>query len=1058
MTAGPFTAEAALESLVARVVDEFLERQRRGEQPDPAEYAARYPQATAVLREVLAALRLIGLSSAPGPGGASGPPLAEGAGADTLGDFRLIREIGRGGMGIVYEAEQLSLERRVALKVLPFAAALDTKQLQRFQNEARAAAHLHHSNIVPVHAVGCARGMHFYAMQFIDGQTLATLIRELRQRAGLEGPAPTSGAGSAGAWASNLVSAPRPPSLPDAAPEPRTGPSPAETPAPGTSTSPVAVLPTEGATRHPIFFPTVARLGLQAAEALEYAHVEGIIHRDIKPANLLLEWRAGGVSPLSLWITDFGLARFRSEAGLTLTGDLLGTLRYMSPEQALGPRQRVDHRTDIYSLGATLYELLTLEPVHAASDRQELLHQISAVPPRPPRRLNPAVPADLETIVVKALDKEPEGRYATAQELADDLRRFLEDKPIRARRPTLCRRVRKWARRHQPVVIAGLAALFLGMVAWAVSTVLILRQRDDARAQRALAQEQRELARQAVDDMYTEVAEQWLAQQPHMEEVQRRFLLKALRYYEAFAAEPGTDPALRLQAGVASQRVGDIDFKLGRYAEAEAACEKAIALEAELAAQFPDVPAYRRELARSQDHLALLLLEVGRPQPAEQAHRRALPLWERLVADFPMEPDYRWGLATSYLNFGRLLARTGRPQEAEPAYRQADALLEKLTAERPTPEIDRDHATVQNNLASLLWFQSRLAAAEQALRRALAMQEKLAAASPTAPQPRRDLALTRSNLALLLGNSGQSQEAEQVLRQAVAAREQLVAEFPGVPAYRSDLANSYNTLGGLLRNLGRHTEEEQAYCQALALQDRLATEFPNVTEYGLYQAVIHLNLANVLEDSGREPKAEQAYRQAVLLYEKVVAGLPGMPEGTEGLAHSYRRLGYLLWRTDQADEAAPALRQARAAYEKWAADNPNAIAPAWHLALFLADCPDPHYRDVPRAVGLAQEAVDRAPKDVSCWKTLGIAQFRAGEWQAALKTLHQALDLGAGGDSWDWFYLAMAYGQVGEKDRARQWFDRACAATDKTTVAKPWLLRLRAEAADRLGLPRPAEP
>ena len=197
-------------------------------------------------------------------------------------------------------------------------------------------------------------------------------------------------------------------------------------------------------------------------------------------------------------------------------------------------------------------------------------------------------------------------------------------------------------------------------------------------------------------------------------------------------------------------------------------------------------------------------------------------------------------------------------------------------------------------------------------------------------------------------------------------------------------------------------------------------------------------------------EAEQAYRQAVLLYEKLAAELPGMPEGTEGLAQSYRALGYLLWRMGRPDEAAPTLRQARVVYEKRLADNPGVAAPAWNLALFLADCPDPRYRDVPRAVKLARQAVGRAPRDVSCWTTLGIAQFRAGEWQPALKALHRAIDLGAGGNSWDWFYLAMAHGRLGEKDRARQWYDRACAALAKNRPADKQLLRLRAEAADQV--------
>jgi WD40 repeat protein/serine/threonine protein kinase len=447
MTAAPVADEGLLESLVAQVVDEFLERLRRGEQPDPAEYAARHPHAAGVLREVLAALRVVGLSSSAGLAPASGAAVGDGPVSGVLGDFRIRREVGRGGMGVVYEAEQISLGRRVALKVLPFAAAMDPKRLQRFQNEAQAAAHLHHTNIVPVHAVGCERGVHFYAMQFIDGNTLAAVIGDLRRLAG--------------------------PDVPDALPA--TAPMPTPGPPPDATTSPVAALSTERSTRSRAFVRAAANVGVQTAEALEHAHQLGVVHRDIKPANLMVDGRG------HLWIADFGLARLGSDPGLTMTGDLVGTIRYMSPEQALGKRVPIDHRTDIYSLGVTLYEVLTLERAHDGRSREEVLRQIAFEEPRPPRRLNPAVPAELETIVLKAMAKNPEERYATAQELADDLKRFLEDKPIRARRPTLLQRGRKWARRHQPVVwSAGVSAallLLLALAALAVSNVRIGREK-----------------------------------------------------------------------------------------------------------------------------------------------------------------------------------------------------------------------------------------------------------------------------------------------------------------------------------------------------------------------------------------------------------------------------------------------------------------------------------------------------------------------------------------------------------------------------------------------------
>jgi serine/threonine protein kinase/tetratricopeptide (TPR) repeat protein len=1155
------------EAGLADLVEEVTARLKAGEAVNLDAFLQAHPDHAAELRRLYPALRL--LADASHSGDLSCPPDATepdgpGAGLGELGDFRLLRELGRGGMGVVYEAEQFSLRRRVALKVMPMAAALDSKQLQRFKNEAQAAAHLLHQNIVAVHAVGCERGVHFYAMQLIDGVTVAALITELRRQRGLSTAAP-----------------------------------------PEADTPPTALLSTQCSAIVPAFFRAAANLGLQAAEALEHAHQMGVLHRDVKPANLLVDGH------IHLWVTDFGLARVHSEANLTMTGDVVGTLRYMSPEQAAARPGLVDQRSDVYSLGVTLYEFLTLEPAFAGNDRQDLLRRVATEEPPPPRRWNPAIPRDLETIVLKAMAKEPAERYTTAQELADDLRRFLDDKPVRARRPTLTQRAARWARRHRPVVACAVAFLFLAVAGLAASTLLVWRAERRATAgwaeaeeahqgeirQRQRAEANAEMAFEAAERMYTRVAEEWLANQPGLEDVQRQFLLDALAFYERFAAENGANPRVRRETGRAFGRVGRIRDALGEPDRAEEAYRRAADHQQALADEFPGESGYRSDLAQSLIAWVDLLVSLNRFPEAEQKARRTLLLFEQLCKATPRSPQYRLGAARTHGALGTIAERTGRAREAEDHYEQSLALRRGLRDEFPKDlTYQRSVAVALHNRGLFRQQRGRLREAEDDLRQSLQLKRRLAAESP-ALDHRRDQASSAVSLGALLRKAGRLPEAETLLRQAVPPLEQLAREFPRVHTLPHLLARCHDELGRVLQSARRLPEAERHYEQALAVLRKLAEEVPQVPLYRHDLALCHGELGNRRQAAGRLAEAELAVRQARDLFQKLADEFPREVSYRAGLGSAGNNLGALLADLGRPSQALPAYRAAlkvrrglakqfpdddrhrhalaqtlnnmaqllhargdlagevplwveaighqsaalarqprHALYRDYlshlhhahadtlaslgrhaeaaraAADVPRSdpkrwqsafvaarllarcadlaakdpalpedsrrnLAPAYakqahswveeaarraaedsrglnSIAWLLASDPRPVLRDPRRAIELATRAVKQRPKVGAFWCTLGVAHYRAGQWQAAVEALEKARSMLAGPDRCvGTFALAMAYWQAGQREQGLRCYDEAARDAAALSPASRLVQDFRAEAAALLGLP-----
>ncbi len=803
---------------LAKLIELFTRRIQAGEQVDVDELARQHSAWAREIQLLLPALR--GLAELGQVAEAEGTAPASqdcAQGPRVFGDFRILREVGRGGMGIVYEAEQITLSRRVALKVLPLAVAMDPRALQRFQLEAQVAGWLQHPRIVPVYAVGLVGDVPYYAMQFVEGGSVAEVIAELRGLVGAGSGRETPGSSGTnhGELAAGLLSGRFAPSRRESSDISR-GQGGALTLPEASTAPPCPSIQTRA------FVRTVARLGIQAAEALGYAHDQGIIHRDIKPANLLVDRRG------DLWVADFGMADVQGDAGLTLTGDLPGTLRYMSPEQALGRRALIDRRTDLYSLGATLYELLTLQSAVAGGDRSEIFRRIAEEEPTPIRRLNPAVPVDLATIVGKALSKDPSGRYETAWQLADDLGRFLDGRPISAR--PVGPLARTWRLCRRKPWQAGLAAslglaLVLGFAGIAWNWREAVRQKKDARTQAAKADA---INRFLIDRLLGQAAPEHSAAASHVTllEVLDR---AAAEVGSSFADQPEVEASIRLA-------IGRTYHGLGQYAKSEAHHHAAY-----------DILQRRKEASNPRDRLDAMsemghmLCHLGRLDDAEPFLVKAVAESRRVLG-----PTHTISLhASEYL--ADLHRDKGQYAEAETLYRRylADAQRDV----KPAHDII---LTALNNLGVVLLNQGKTDEAEVLYRRVV--DDSRVIRGPKHP----DTLAALNNLGTLLEKQGKFVEAERVFTECLGlSREVLGLKHPGT------LATLYN-LGYVLKDQKRFAESEAVFRENLrALHETQGAEHPST----LYATS---SLGSLLRSQGRLDEAEALLRPCLEAQKRIL--------------------------------------------------------------------------------------------------------------------------------------------------------------------------------------------
>jgi serine/threonine protein kinase/tetratricopeptide (TPR) repeat protein len=892
------------EDEVARILDEYLQSLERGEPVTAEELLARNPDVADRLRAYLSGLALLNNAvTREAPQGNSGRGTSSDAlQGGNLGDFRLVREIARGGMGIVYEAVQISLGRRVALKVLPLSAAVDDKQLVRFKNEAQAAAQIDHPHIVPVFAIGEERGIHYFAMQLIGGQSLSQLL--VQWRTGID-----------------------------------------------TSSSVRGVFLTKDRQRNMLDRArAVAAMGIQTASALHAAHEIGVVHRDVKPSNLLIDERG------KLWITDFGVARCKADSHLTQTGHLLGTMPYMSPEQARGQAALVDHRTDVYSLGVTLYELVALrhpfeevavDALATASGRANL---------RPPRHWNRSIPIDLENIILKAMAESRDERYTTARDLAEDLTRFQEGQPILARRPSLTSRVGKWTKRYRKSVLAASAALAVAVAGLVASLIVISAERNQkaqalqvamtnhtrAEANYRKAQAKFRQAREMLDRFGARVNDGLARGVPGAEGVRKELLAEMLPYYEQFAREAASDPTLQSDLAMTYARIGALSDQLGSLVDAEQAYRKAGAVYERLVETPRAKPEHRRSLALCYNNLGQVLQKRGLTDAARTELDKAQTVQERLVAAAPSALDYQADLATTRSNRGLLESRVGANRQGAAEFRAAIDIQESLLRANPQKmEYAVGLAASCNNLSSL-FTDAQPETARQLVERALSLQLSLVRNHPQNRDFQSDLALSYNNLGTIYTRLLDWEQAEKCFLDATTIQQRLVTAAPLVSAYRRDLAVSFNNLGMTQSKSGSPLKAKGSFEKALATHSELVTAYPQ--DVNLLSALggIHNNLGMVYRDLGRLPEAAESLQEAIDAQQQAYERAPAVAPFRESLSKHYYNFAQVLCSLDGPADAAEVVLKRR---ELWKGDAARLLQVAKEQALICKQLPSGDVRN-----------------------------------------------------------------------------------------------------------------
>lgn len=870
------------------LADEFASRCRKGEAPSVAEYVAKHPRHAGKIEKLFPAVAMLEQlrceekakrESASVRVRYACPP-------DHIGDFDIVQEIGRGGMGIVYEAEQRSLARRVALKVLPKHILLLDRHLKRFQREAQTAAKLRHTNIVPVFGVGEQDGLHYYVMPLVQGVGLDEIIRDLRNA--------NTSAEDVNHTVRTLI-----------ANKFKTAQSSEAHPG----------LPTN-------HWRMVARVGVQAADALQYAHSQGTLHRDIKPGNLLVD--GDGV----ICVADFGLARAVDRSDTSHTSEVVGTLRYMAPEQLRGA---ADARSDVYALGLTLYELLILQPAFDDTDRRRCHNgQQVRLEPVQPRKMDRAVPRDLETVILKCLAHEPSKRYQTAGALATDLRRYLADKPIRARRASWAERAWRWCRRNPALAaMSALAAILLIAVAVTAIAGYVETRRSYAETTKALARAEAssQLAREALDDIYLQLspdralisadpdpdgaddAELSLERMPMQVQSSNEtasLLENLLVFYDRLAEQTPSDSQVALESAIASRRVGDIRQRLGQVDQAERDYTSAVQkLKALITRPDADV-AITTQLARTHNEIGNVQSARLEFRRAYESHVRAYSVLQSVSQTSESAAEYRYELAhTLYYLAGKRLSGLGNRRGGDTAESAAEAgprhyksteyresaisILDELARENPHAPDYQFLLALCHRLSGIGHAWGKSATAAEGRQRAIRILEELKVQHPDIADYRYELGATYGSVQVGLypweGRSIGSEEAERSLLRALDETQWLVTHNPTIPDYARSHALVLAKLGSLCRESERLPEAEEFFQKAFQTQDAVIADFSDLPSHNqVFLEFLRLRLGQVGFERSiglQDPSAIDESRRLIEVSIEKLTDLTTKPELTE---------------------------------------------------------------------------------------------------------------------------------------------------------------------------------